>query len=168
MTEGDVASAYERYGHLVLRRCARLLRDAAAAEDALQDVFTRLWKYGDAFQDADSKLGWLYRVSDRCCFDALDRRQRRGEESLEAHPLDRPGEDAARAIEDRDVVLRFLARFDPRIRQVAVLHFMDEMTQEEIAVATGWSRQTVHKKLSLVRERAAVFRAALLDAEVSA
>jgi DNA-binding XRE family transcriptional regulator len=33
------------------------------------------------------------------------------------------------------------------------------MTQDEIANVTGWSRQTVFKKLTLVRNRAEVFRA---------
>jgi DNA-binding transcriptional regulator LsrR (DeoR family) len=59
------------------------------------------------------------------------------------------------------VVLRFLDRFDDRLKQVAVLHYLDEMTQEDIAVATGWSRQTVFKKIAFLRERAASLRANL-------
>jgi RNA polymerase sigma-70 factor (ECF subfamily) len=164
LTEGDVATAYERYGHLVLGRCQRILRDAAAAEDALQEAFTRLWTYGDSFAGAESKVAWLYRVADRCCFDALDRRARRGEESLETVParhLQQPPT-GARAVDDREVVIRFLSRFDRKVRQVAVHHYLDEMTQEEIARATGWSRQTIHKKLRFLEERAQALRGPLL------
>jgi transcriptional regulator with XRE-family HTH domain len=35
------------------------------------------------------------------------------------------------------------------------------MTQEEIAEATGWSRQTVSKKLAFLAERALKLRASL-------
>ena len=67
------------------------------------------------------------------------------------------------AIEDREIILRFLERFDDRVKEVAVLHYLDELTQEEIAAATGWSRQTVIKKLAYLAERAETLRASLLD-----
>jgi RNA polymerase sigma factor (sigma-70 family) len=59
------------------------------------------------------------------------------------------------------VLLRFLDRFDDRVKQVAVLHYLDQMSQDEIAKATGWSRQTVFKKLAFLRERANSLRASL-------
>jgi RNA polymerase sigma-70 factor, ECF subfamily len=160
MTHDEVAEAYRRYGHLVLRRCQRILRDPAAAEDALQEVYVRLWRHGEAFRLADSKVSWLYRVAERCCFDQLARRKARGESVLTdaAAAVRGPGGQ----VEDRDVVLRFLDRFDDRVKQVAVLHYLDELTGDEIASATGWSRQTVHKKVALLRERAAALRARLL------
>ena len=85
MTEEEVADAYRRYGSLVLRRCRRILRDDAAGEDALQEVFVRLMRYGDAFHQAESKVLWLYRVADRCCFDLLARRGARAEASTLEH-----------------------------------------------------------------------------------
>src|SRR3954471_861707 len=122
MTHDEVAEAYRKYGHLVLRRCQRILRGDGAAEDALQEVFVRLWRYGDAFRAADAKLLWLYRVADRCCFDQLSRRSARAEVPLDesAHPAD-TARGGAQALEDRDIVLRFLSRFDDRVKQVAVL-----------------------------------------------
>jgi RNA polymerase sigma-70 factor, ECF subfamily len=162
MTHLEVEDAYRRYGHLVLRRCRRILRGDAAAEDVRQEVFVRLWRYGDAFRAAESKVMWLYRVADRCCFDHLARRRDRPEAPIaaaEAYPGQAVG--PGQALEDRDVVLRFLDRFDDRMKQVAVLHYLDEMSQDDIATATGWSRQTVWKKLSFLRERATHLRASL-------
>jgi RNA polymerase sigma-70 factor (ECF subfamily) len=163
MTHAEVETAYRDYGHLVLRRCQRVLRGDAAAEDVLQEVFVRLWRYGDAFRAADSKLLWLYRVADRCCFDHLARRPN----APTGAPLDAaaavaaPGAGHDGALADRDVVMRFLGRFDDRVKQVAVLHYLDEMTQDEIAAATGWSRQTVWKKITFLKERARGLRASL-------
>jgi RNA polymerase sigma-70 factor (ECF subfamily) len=162
MTHEEVSEAYRQFGHLVVRRCRRILREEHAAEDALQEVFVRLWRYGDAFKAADSKVLWLYRVADRCCFDQLSRRGSRAETPLDqAKEVPVVGAGHGQTLEDRDVVLRFLDRFDDRLKQIAVFHFLDEMTQEDIAIATGWSRQTVIKKIAFLRERAASLRASL-------
>jgi len=159
MTDAEVGEAYRRYGALVLRRCQRILRDRAAAEDAVQDVFVRLWRYGDAFREAESKVLWLYRVADRCCFDRLTRRGARLEINIADASLALIDDACqSKSVEDREVVMCFLDRFDDRVKQVAVLHYLDEMTQEEIAAATGWSRQTVFKKLVFLRDRAAALR----------
>jgi RNA polymerase sigma-70 factor (ECF subfamily) len=162
MTHAEVADAYRQYGHLVLRRCQRILRGDPAAEDVLQEVFVRLWRYGEAFLAADSRLLWLYRVADRCCFDHLARKGSRRETPLDDAGDPRvAGAGHGQALEDRDVLLRFLDRFDDRVKQVAVLHYLDEMSQDDIAQATGWSRQTVFKKLTFLRERASRLRASL-------
>lgn len=154
MNEREIALAYERFGAMVLRRCRRIMRNDAAAEDVLQEVFVRVMRHHSALAAADSKLAWLYRVADNCCFDQL-RRQRH------APPASEPMT-SQQTLEERDVVLRFLGRFDERVQQVAVFHYLDGMTQDEIAQATGWSRQTVFNKLSHLRERAEVLKKSLL------
>jgi RNA polymerase sigma-70 factor, ECF subfamily len=158
MTEDELTRAYLTYGHLVLRRCRRLLRDGASAEDAAQETFLRLWRYGDAFALADSKVAWLYRVADRCCLDRLARRR-----ELPLGDAPEPQVDAGQAAQlaDGQLVIRFLDRFDEPLRQIAIYHFLDELTQGEIAAQTGWSRQTINKKISILREHAARMRAEL-------
>lgn len=154
MSRDSVANAYEKYGHLVLKRCELILRDTDAAKDALQEVFIRLMKYGQRFAQAESPVRWLYRVSDRVCFDAIERRAR---QPALLHPqtpeLATPadlGEDVA----NRQVILRFLNIFDDTLKRIAVLHYVDELSQERIAEEMGWSRQTINKKIALLRRRA--------------
>ncbi len=160
LTHAELAESYRRFGTLVLRRSRRYLRDVADAYDVQQEVFFRLWRYGARYREAESKVGFLYRITDRCCFDLLARRGSRREASLEdASPQSLATEPTARSVvEHRDLAERFLSRFDERVQQVAVLHFVEEMTQEEIAGRTGWSRQTVFQKLALLRRRAAALR----------
>ncbi len=159
MGEAEVAAAYRQYAAQVRRRCRRILRQEQAAEDATQEVFLKLWRYGQSFREAECKLGWLYRVADRCCFTEMRRQRVQGELGMDEIDAATPTPTSS---EDRELVLRFLDRFDERVQQIAVLHFVEEMTQDEIAAVTGWSRQTIHKKLGLLRERAAALRARLL------
>jgi RNA polymerase sigma-70 factor (ECF subfamily) len=155
LNETEITEAFRRYGHLVLRRCQQILRTPAAAEDAQQEVFLRLWRYGDSFRAAESKVAWLYRVADRCAYDQLHRGRIPEVESPSGGLGCDTSAPPSQPMEDAQIVMRFLGRLDDRLRQVAVLHYLDERTQEEIATATGWSRQTIIKKLAFLREEAA-------------
>ena len=164
VTSDELAELYRRYGHLVLRRCRSILRDEAEALDAMQDVFVRALRYSRSIDRAESRLGWLYRTAERCCFDRL----RKGSRQVTVEPqtlerVARSGIDSPQAAaEAREVILAFLGRFDEKVQRVAVLHYVDGMPQEEIASTLGWSRRTVGKKLGLVRRRAEVLASSLL------
>jgi RNA polymerase sigma-70 factor (ECF subfamily) len=164
LTAQELHDVYARYGVLLLRRCRRLLGDDAAAEDALHDAFVKIWRHGASLRAADAPLAWLYRTVDRCCFDALAARARRGEIGLDAGPL--AATDGRDAAADFQLVRLFLHQLDERLQQVAVLHWVDELTQDEIAAATGWSRNTIAKKIEYLRERAARLTAALRAREL--
>jgi RNA polymerase sigma factor (sigma-70 family) len=152
LSNAAVTDIYNRYGHLLLRRCRVLMRDDAAADDALQDAFVKIMRHGGAFWTVDSKLGWLYRVVDNCCFDAQKRRRERPAPDEE---LERASTNAAPSPVARIAVSRALERLHGRERQLAVLALVDSAGQQQFASEVGWSRQTVNKKLGDVRRRLA-------------
>jgi RNA polymerase sigma-70 factor (ECF subfamily) len=166
MDERELTQVHRQYRQQVLRRCRRILRDEQAAEDVTQIVFIKLWRYGASFRLAESKLGWLYRVAERCCFDELRRLSPHADgasatdELAPAHATD--------SVEDRDLARTLLGRFDDRVKQVVVMRYCEEMSHEEIAEESNWSRQTVFKKLVLVRQRAGALRASLCGERDSA
>ncbi|WP_158502181.1 RNA polymerase sigma factor [Vitiosangium sp. GDMCC 1.1324] len=153
MDDAWLARLYEQYGYLVHRRCLQLVRRPEDAEDALQETFLRVRRYGPPREEG-SLLAWLYTVAARCCFDLVERRGREpvAEEAqlatLEAHGQGSPDDADRRAL--LGVALRQL---DGKTRTIGVLHFLDGYTQEEVAEQTGYSRRTVGKKLKLFEER---------------
>jgi RNA polymerase sigma-70 factor (ECF subfamily) len=148
----EAALLYEKYGFFLLRRCRTLLRDAASADDALQQAFEQLLRSGGEVKQASAPLRWLYRVVDRCCYDVLRRRRR----SIESPQSDELGETAHPSvdIEARDAALKLLGTMTEQEMQIAVLLFVDGMSQGEIAVEVGVSRVTVNKKIQALRARA--------------
>ncbi|MEL6185054.1 MAG: sigma-70 family RNA polymerase sigma factor [Myxococcota bacterium] len=156
LTRREIEGIYERFGFVLHRRCRALLRDRAAADDALQEVFINLIKYGRAYREVEAKLPWLYRVADRCCFAALDRRAKLPTPMGE--PVELPpapveiGEE--RRLEDRQRVLSMLSQLSPEDRNLAVLAFVEERDQGEIGRLLGFSRQTINKRLKSLRARA--------------
>ena len=149
LSNEEVRSLYVRYGHLVLRRCRRILQDPALAEDAVQEVFLKSLRYGASVRAADSELAWLYRVVDNCCFTLLESRKstrlplRALPEQAQAQP--------SRADDSWHGVLAGLS--EPE-RSAAILLYTDGLTQGEVSKRLGRSRQTINKYVRAIRRLA--------------
>lgn len=143
MSNEELTRLYERYALLVHRRCQRLLRSPADAADALHDVFLRA-QGASAPPTEASRLVWLYRIATHCCFDRLRSglRRQRQRDTLEGseQPMSVDGDQIA-------LVGMVLRKVDPITCELALLHHVDGLTQEEIARESGYSRRTVGKRL---------------------
>jgi RNA polymerase sigma-70 factor, ECF subfamily len=159
LTEEDVARLYVAYGYVLFRRCLAYLRDEAAAQDAVQEVFVRALRGIEGFrQDSDART-WLCRIADHLCVDWLRRRRRNpvsllgAIEDVDATQASAPG-DASQRHEALRVARRLMDNLDPFSQRLAVLYFLDECTQEEVAEELGLSRRTIGKKLKQLLAKA--------------
>ena len=153
MDDAQLTQLYERYGYLIHRRCLQLLRRPEDAEDALQETFLRVKRYGPP-RDGEATLAWLYTVAARCCFDLMEKRGREpvAEESQLA-ALEERGGGCAEDADRRALLGAALRTLDGKTRTIGVLHYLDGYTQEEVAEQTGFSRKTVGKKLKTFEDR---------------
>ncbi len=142
----EAARLYRDFGPVVYRRCLRLLRDREASQDATQEVFTRLLREIDRFEDRERALAWIYRVATNHCLNLLRDARRHGESPLDPDLELAPG-DAHVAFPERRLAQEVLSRFDESTQAVAVGIFVDGMEHEELAAALGISRRTVSRKL---------------------
>lgn len=154
LSRSEVADLYRRYGMFLRRRCLTLTRDRALAEDALQDSFVKLMRVGAGLRSAEAPLRWLYRVTDRACFDQL-RRNRRDKattplDDIEAELPCHPGTEP----ELRRAAIELLDALDEEDQKIAVMTFVDGMNQQEVADELGYSRMTIIKRIARLRERA--------------
>jgi RNA polymerase sigma-70 factor, ECF subfamily len=154
----DVESYYERYGPMVLRRCLSLLRSDAQAQDAMQDVFVAVLRHNDRLDDA-APAALLLRVATNVCLNRL-RSQRTWAEDGDDEQLRRIASTAHQVGEGRALardLLRKLFRADDPLaassQTIAVMHFLDGMTLEEVARNAGMSVSGVRKRLDKVRAR---------------
>jgi RNA polymerase sigma factor (sigma-70 family) len=149
----DVEALYRRYAPMVLRRCRRLLENEEKAVDAMQDVFVQLIRReGTLNEGAPSSL--LYTMATNICLNILraerSRPRTRGDEIL----LTIAGTDdpEARAL-NRHLLDRLFARELPSTKTIAVMHFVDGLTYEEVAREVGLSVSGVRKRLRTLKER---------------
>ncbi len=163
VTKEALAQLYVRYGALVHRRCRTLLGSDADANDALQETFMRVQRYPPT--GVEAMLPWLYGVATRVCF-ALSQRKRAQPMSsrLLGKMKELMGGRSAGSVEEQLSLGSVLALLDETTREMAMLHWLDGMTQDEIGQRTGYSRKTVGLKLKDAETR---LRAALGDDAVS-
>ena len=146
----ELSALYQRYGHLLLRRCRAQLGDDALAQDALHTVFLKLMRHGAGVREAESQLAWLYRSTDHCCFDLLRSRRRAQRMTTRSLEVD----SASMPVHERGFVSRLLALLEPSERMLALLLFRDGFTQREASEQLGRSRQTINKQAQSIRELA--------------
>jgi RNA polymerase sigma-70 factor (ECF subfamily) len=76
--ERAVAELYDRFGSLVYRMAYQAMPTRADAEDAVQEVFVRLWKTADRFDPKRAALvTWVMLISRRHLVDRLRRTRAR-------------------------------------------------------------------------------------------
>ncbi len=150
-----LAELYRRYGPTIYARCRRLLRDDAAAEDATQEVFLRVFRHIDAAPNDQAALAWIYRISTNWCLNHLRDRSRQAE-PVEALP-EQAGAHPEAGLMDRDLCMRLLSRAPEKLRAPALLYYVDGMEQAHIAEVLGISRRTVINRLGEFQSRARKF-----------
>jgi RNA polymerase sigma-70 factor (ECF subfamily) len=136
---------YRRHAPMVLARCRYLLGDGEAARDAAQDVFVAALRALPEFRAAASPTTWLIRIAINHCLNL-----RRAGQAAWHGELARLGRDRReRGIEPetRELVRALLGAAPREAQEAAVLYFVDELTQAEVAEATGASLPTVRKRL---------------------
>ena len=166
--EGRHADARERYAELVSRhqrRASRIafhyLRDAADADEAVQDAFVKAYSHLHSFREELPFEVWFTRILINGCLDRIKARTRR-ERWITSMP-DGPGgerdfaertaghepspEAQLLARERRRRVADALAKLPDRQRSVFMLSHYEGCTSREVSAMTGLNESTVRVHL---------------------
>jgi RNA polymerase sigma-70 factor (ECF subfamily) len=165
--DGRHAEARERYAELVSRhqrRAGRIafhyVRDAAEADEAVQDAFVKAYSHLSTFREELPFEVWFTRILINGCLDRIKARTRR-ERWLVSMP-ELPGardfaervagsgpspEDQLLARERRQRLAAALARLPERQRSVFMLSHYEGCTSREVSALTGLNESTVRVHL---------------------
>lgn len=153
--QASLRAIYDREGTRLFGVAMAILRDRAAASDAVQDAFLRLWERAAQF---DSSRGdgraWITTIVRNA---ALDMARARGREMPTSDPAlgDQPVEPDAlnqlAANEDGARLRGCLAQLDPKGRDFIVLAFVHGLSHAQIATrldlplgtVKSWIRRTL-------------------------
>jgi len=146
--EPAMAALYDRYSRVVYSVALRVLRDAAAAEDVLQEIFMQVWRSPESFISARGSLaGWLAVVTRNRSIDSL--RRKRPTEQVEDVVLAMPGNLAEEG--ERNIMMErarvILATLPLEQRKTLEMAFFDGLTHTEIADMTGDPLGTVKTRI---------------------
>jgi RNA polymerase sigma-70 factor (ECF subfamily) len=151
MKSGDqsaLAELYDRYSSVVYAVALRVLGDAGAAEDVLQEVFLQLWRNPAGFDAARGSLGaWLAVISRNRAIDFL--RRRRPEADIEDVVLSVAPDLAAEADRSRaaEKIRGVLGTMPVPQRSALEMAYFEGMSHSEIASKTGEPLGTIKTRI---------------------
>lgn len=139
-----------------------LLRDAAAAEDAVQEAALRAFRYFGSLRAHEDARPWFLGIVRNACFTALARERGRADlalldeddwDRLEAQsPSPDPGPLAALGTRREQLLIdAALRRLSPPMREVIVLRELEGLDYRDIARIAGIPIGTVMSRLSRAR-----------------
>jgi RNA polymerase sigma-70 factor (ECF subfamily) len=152
------------YRQLVHNICLKFTGSPEDAEDITQEVFTKIWRNLDDFQQQSSLRTWIYRIAMNTCIDysrmpwrrfghrksALDEMMEQadpavfasGEATAERKLLE---EEKARQLRKAVTCLK------PHLRAVLILKDLEELSYEDISAVLGIGVGTISSRLNRAR-----------------
>ncbi len=136
---------------MIYAACYRMLGSKAAAEDAAQETFLRLWRSASRWKPQGAKFEtWLYRIAMNICIDQLRKLKREAPEDAapeRADSADRQDQTLFVA-ERRFAVDAALARLPERQRLAITLCHYQELSNIEAAEIMGLSVDALESLLA--------------------
>jgi RNA polymerase sigma-70 factor, ECF subfamily len=166
--DGNAAAARDRFAALVARqqrRASRIayhfLRDAADADEAVQDAFVKVFSHIESFREDLPFEVWFTRILINGCLDRQKARRRRarwlvpsldvelGERSrAESIPESGPSpEEALLLRERRSQIASAVAKLPERQRTIFLLCHYEGCSSKEVSTVTGLNESTVRVHL---------------------
>ncbi len=157
------AQLMKKYQKSVQALAWRKIGDFHVAEEITQDTFLIVYKRLHTLKDPRQFAGWIYVIATRRCLAWLRKKRIRTRplEDAETTRIQRDvyskhvvEEQARTAVEaQREVVKKLLAKLKESEQTVMTLHYLGEMTVEEISKFIGVSTGTIKSRLRRARNR---------------
>ena len=142
----------------MMRSIWRIVRQQEAAEDALQEALTVIWKKRDAVARHPKPEALILRIAVTTAYDAVRKSRRRLRHEIPGLRDEHAGETSptvSKGAEDRDLraaILNAIGRLPRRQAAAVLLHIVEEQPYEDIARAMGCTESTV--RVTVMRGRA--------------
>lgn len=148
MDKARFTAAARQYQNMVYRTALHALGSPQDADDAVQEVFLRLFRYKEPFAGEEHLRRWLLRVTVNCCRDMLKSpwRKRRvsWEEAPEIPVFDRP---------EQAALYQEVMALPEKYRTALYLFYYEELSVREIGALLGVGESTVTTRLARARQR---------------
>ena len=151
---------FKRHERPVYNMLLRMLSSREDAEEALAEVFVKVWRAAAGFKGDCKFTTWLYKITANTARDYLRSRMTRQEvsmdevmiEDIEA-PQSASPEAAAINAEDRARIVAAMARLSEEDRLLISLYHFQELDYDEIAEISGIPPGNLKVKLFRARQR---------------
>jgi RNA polymerase sigma-70 factor (ECF subfamily) len=156
---------YDQYARMVYSVCFRMTGNKEEAEDAVQDVFIKVFNSINSFRE-DSKLStWIYQISVNICINKSRRKkvmnflsldfweEEKGEKEMAVENIT-PGDDLEKS-EIQKIVQNAINTLPAKQKTAVILSRYEELSYKEISKIMGLSLSSIESLLFRSKENLA-------------
>lgn len=149
---------YRRYSTKVLSKCLTMLQDRGRAEDATQDIFTKVFLNLSKFNEKSKFSTWLYSVTYNYCIDLI--RKGKKQKSIFSEEIENAAEPV---LEIQDELItgievgrlkKVLSALKDEDRMILLMKYQDELQIREISEMIEKSESAVKMKIMRAKDKA--------------
>jgi RNA polymerase sigma-70 factor (ECF subfamily) len=131
----------------------RLVQNHAAADDIVQETWMAVLKGLGRLSDVEAYRAWMYRILSRKAADWIRSCQRRRLPGRRFAADGVPSYGEVERVDRIECLEDAIGRLSAPLRQVVLLHYVEEFSVEEIAGVLGIPRGTVKSRLHNARKQ---------------
>ncbi len=147
---------YNRYSGKVYGKCISLLKNEAAAQDAVQEIFVKILLNLSKFSGKSKFSTWLYSISYNFCIDTI----RRKKKNPNSFADDITGHEIADDVDDKFLLEMNIERLKVimdrvpiGVKSILLMKYQDEMSIKEIGAVLSKSESAIKMKIKRAKQK---------------
>lgn len=157
MIRADFNDLISQYSRKLYRFAYTILRDQEDAEDAVQEVFIKLWNMKDNLEKYESIEALLITMTKHFCLDMLRKRKRMidfKDQSNKDEMVDDPTpHERLEQDENKIIIFEIIDKLPDNYKNIVLMHEIEGLSYEEISVKTNQSVNNLRVLISRAREK---------------
>lgn len=137
------------YQEILLHMCFVYLRDQELARDAVQETFLKAYRSLSTFRGESSIKTWLIQIAINTC-KSMQRSAWLRHHDRRITPEELPQPAATASEEDMDILCDIML-LPPKLKEVILLYYWQNMDVNGIALSLGIAQSTVSRRLQQAR-----------------
>lgn len=155
---------YQRYSGKVFAKCITLLKDSELAEDATQEIFTKVFLNLSKFNEKSKFSTWLYSITYNFCIDFIRRKKK--EKAVFTDDAERIADVPDDDISDKVIFELNLKQLESVLedmpagdRAILLMKYQDGAQIKDIAEQFNKTESAIKMQIKRAKERARAIRA---------
>lgn len=153
---------YERYAGKIFSKCISMLRDEALAQDATQEIFTKIFLNLAKFNGKSKFSTWIYSITYNYCIDYIRRTKK--QKDIVSEDIENAA-DVVDDIPDNELLeleveqlKKVLDELPPDDTVILLMKYQDDMSIKEIGDAINITESAVKMRLKRAKEKARMIK----------
>jgi len=154
MTKSDFNLLVHQLSRKLYGHAFRILANTVEAEDAVQEVFIKLWNMGSKLEGYNSIEALSITMTKNYCIDQLRKRKRTNLEVYNNQEYKSVSPSPAEQLESREdnrIIFEIIEQMPAAQKQIVRLREIEGLTYEEIAAKTGQNVNALRVAISRAR-----------------